>query len=96
MTSLNFNLLEIRRNISEERDLVEYSAPSTIIFNPDTGKLSQIPAESREVLDLCDGKNSVIQIAEQLNSKFDAPISVIKKDCLAFLDSMSTNGYLSS
>jgi len=46
------------------------------------------------ILELVDGDNSVAMIAETLAAKYEAPLSVIGNDVVAFLRDLINRGYL--
>jgi len=49
-----------------------------------------------EVLKLCDGKDSVGEIASNLAKTYNAPVEVIEKDITNMLQDLSDQGYITS
>ncbi len=49
-----------------------------------------------EVLKLCDGKDSVGNIAGSLAKTYNAPVDVIEKDITTMLQDLSDQGYITS
>ena len=71
---INFNLLAIRQGFAAGgRVSLANRIPTTMVFDPDTNKMSSIPDQAAEVLSLCDGKHNVKEIALALSRKYDAP-----------------------
>ncbi len=49
-----------------------------------------------EVLNLCDGEQSVNQISTHLSATYNAPVEVIEKDIITMLQDLADKGYISS
>ncbi len=49
---------------------------------------------SKEIVELCTGEFSIEKIAENLNLKFDAPLALIQKDVLVFLEALCEKGFI--
>jgi hypothetical protein len=91
---IGFDLFAIRKNLSEKIKASAYSDPKTIIFDPETGRISAVPDEALEILEMCDGKNSIKKISQRLASKYHGPPDMIEKAVTTLLDSMAKNGYI--
>jgi len=74
----------------------EYTYPglTAVIFDPASGKVHSVNQAIEEILALCDGRKSVQQIAHELSQKYDAPRLTIEEDCIAFIKSLSKEGYV--
>ena len=75
--------LKLRHDAGRNRWLL--LAPERIL-SPDQTAVS--------VLQLCDGKRSVEEIAAALAKEYSAPVDVIRKDVLDLLQDLADKGYL--
>ena len=98
MEEINFNLLAIRHGFTsgETQAPAINRKPTMVVFDPDpdSNKMSSIPAQTAEILSLCDGKHNVKEIALALARKYDAPAEQIEGDVLALLQPLLKSGYV--
>jgi hypothetical protein len=94
LDKLQFNIIDIIHNIANNKNVTAYPSATSTIFDPVSGKLCPVSPLIVEILALCDGKKSVQQIAHELSNKYDATRLTIEEDCIAFLKSLSREGYV--
>lgn len=94
LDKLQFNIIDIIHNIANNKKVTAYPSATFPIFDPVSGKLWSVSPLIVEILALCDGKKSVQQIAHELSNKYDATRLTIEEDCIAFLKSLSREGYV--
>lgn len=75
----------VRMAFDEVRDRWILQAPERVLVLDET---------SKEILDLCDGKDSASTIVSRLASDYDAPIDVIEHDVLAVLQLLDEKNLL--
>ena len=94
LDKLRFNIVDIAENIADYINATAFPGLTSVIFDPVSGKVHSVNQAIEEILALCDGKKSVQQIAHELSQKYDAPRLTIEEDCIAFLKSLSKEGYV--
>ncbi|AKG54212.1 hypothetical protein DGWBC_1582 [Dehalogenimonas sp. WBC-2] len=94
LDSNRFNLLEIQQNIADGTDILASPKPTSLIFDPDTGKVMAIPKQALEVISLCDGNISFKKIVQKLAHKHGIPFNRAEEDCAAFLEAIVQNEFM--
>jgi hypothetical protein len=94
LDKLRFDIMDIRHNIANNRNVTAHPSATCMIFDPVSEKFCPVSLRIVEILALCDGKKSVQQIAHELSNKYDATRLTIEEDCIAFLKSLSKEGYV--
>ena len=82
---LNFDLLQIRQNISRTPGLAAGPQKTAVLYEPVKSRLISLTATELAILKLCDGQRDLRQIADKLSAKYNAPEDIIEKDCRQFL-----------
>ena len=95
LNKLNFNLIDMRRQIEQGSDLIANPEEAWVIFNAETGAIKVIREQSAEILLLGQSGKAVSNIARLLANKYDASISIIEKYTLEFYKALQKEGYLS-
>ncbi|WP_392654844.1 PqqD family peptide modification chaperone [Dehalococcoides sp. THU4] len=82
---LNFDLLQIRQNISRTPGLIAVPQKTAVLYEPVKSRLISLTATELAILKLCDGQRDLRQITDKLSAKYNAPEDIIEKDCRQFL-----------
>ncbi|MEL7563230.1 radical SAM protein [Dehalogenimonas sp. 4OHTPN] len=85
---INYDLSAIRENIIRSEDSVALPNPSTVIIEPSSLSLISPPDRGFEFLALCDGNNTVWEIASRLARKYWLNPEMIVGECIEFLNTM--------
>jgi hypothetical protein len=94
LAKFRFNILEILHNLANNKNVAAYPNATSVIFDPVSGKVHSINPAIEEILSLCDGRKSVQQIAREISLKYNVKRLTVEKDCIAFLESLSSEGYV--
>jgi anaerobic magnesium-protoporphyrin IX monomethyl ester cyclase len=94
LDKLRFDIIYIINNIVNNKNVTAYPRATYTIFDPVSEKLWPVSPLIVEILALCDGRKSVQQIAHELSNKYDAKRLTIEEDCIAFLKSLSKEGFV--
>ena len=81
-----FDIIKIMENLAAGNKEDIYPDEKPVVIDVITGKLMPVSYPVAEILSLCDGKNSIRQIARKLSAKYDAPAADVEKDCLSFIE----------
>jgi hypothetical protein len=92
--SLKFNLVVIRRNIIAGNAVTAFANGTSVVFDPDSTNLIAMTGPGLEFIALCDGKNTLTQIARELAKKHRARFETVEADCLVFIEMMAEQGYI--
>ncbi|AQY73797.1 B12-binding domain-containing radical SAM protein [Dehalococcoides mccartyi] len=82
---LNFDLLQIKQNISRKLTLPATPVKTPVVYEPVKSRLVNVTLTELAILRLCDGQRDLGQITAQLAAEYNAPEDVIEKDCRRFL-----------
>ena len=75
--------------------LIERALPEELIlYDPDADRLFHLNRVSAAIWDLCDGRTSPDQMAEELAHSFDAPVSAILEDVRNTIARFDSDGML--
>ncbi len=92
--NLHFNLTDIVHNIANDENLLVSPSETYVIFDPVSEKLLPVDWQIMEILSLCDGKNSVHQVANKLSDKYNVALSTIEEDCINSLKFLQSQGFI--
>lgn len=71
-----------------DRVLVQRAAGTLVLLDLEGGQYYALDEVSARVWELCDGAHGVNTIAEHIGTEYDAPVSTIYEDVVAFLEEM--------
>ncbi len=94
LDKLQFDLTEVRDNLEGNNASLVYPRATCILINPASGKSSCVSLQAVEIISLCDGRNSLKQIAYELSQRYDAPRNTIEQDCIAILKPLVGEGFI--
>ncbi len=94
LEKLGFNLMALRQQLLEGKESVIYPERTLLAFNRSKGRFRRVSDQAAEILALCNGKRTIINIAQELVAKYDAPMATIEADCLAVFKSFAAEGYV--
>ena len=84
----------MRGRIIKRKGSSNYTIVLQLGLDPVSGKIHCVNLATEEILTLCDDRKSIQQIAHELSKKYDATRLTIEEDCIAFLKSLSREGYV--
>jgi len=92
---LRFDIIDIIVNkISKNSTAAACPARTCVVSDPVSGKLISISPLEMDVLGLCNGKNSIKQIAAGMSRQYDSPASRIEPTCIDSLRYLAEQGYI--
>ena len=94
MDKLHFNILDIAKNITNNRREIVYPYTISLIFDPVSSDIVSINPLIMDIITLCNGKRNIQNIAYKLTDKYDGPRLKIEEDCVTFLKSLERGGYI--
>jgi len=65
---------------------------TTVLLNPKSGEYYTLDAVGSHAWQLCDGKNTISEMATILSQEFDAPSDVIENDILDLMKDLLDEG----
>ena len=71
-----------------DRVLVRQGADTLVLLDLEGGQYYALDEVSARVWELCDGTLGVSSIAERIGTEYEAPVSTIYEDVVAFLEEM--------
>jgi hypothetical protein len=71
-----------------DRVLVQRAAGTLVLLDLEGGQYYALDEVSARVWELCDGTLGVGPIVEHIGTEYDAPVSTIYEDVVAFLEEM--------
>ncbi len=71
-----------------DRVLVQRAADTVVLLDLEGGQYYALDEVSARVWELCDGTLGVSSITEHIGTEYDAPVSTIYEDVVAFLEEM--------
>ncbi|XUW99543.1 MAG: PqqD family peptide modification chaperone [Dehalogenimonas sp.] len=92
----NFDLINIRCRLGTGQQTGVLPEPSTILFDSGSKLMVSIPGQATEILELCNGRRTVREIALILGKTYDAPVNEIEKGVLILLNSLVKSGFMKS
>ncbi|XUX00946.1 MAG: PqqD family peptide modification chaperone [Dehalogenimonas sp.] len=92
--TLQFNLRQIRKNITDGAKSVIYREPTITLCEPGQARFKRVADNAAEILKLCDGQNTLAQISQKLARRFSVPAFVIERDAIAFMQPLYDEGYV--
>ncbi len=94
LDKLHFNILDIAKNITNNRREIVYPYTISLIFDPVSSEIVSINPLIMDIITLCNGKRNIQNIAYKLTDKYDGPRLKIEEDCVTFLKSLERGGYI--
>jgi hypothetical protein len=92
--SINFNIFDILSGSVEGPKSVMLPQKISLLFDPVKSNIQAINPLFIEILKLCNGINSVSQIAYELSINYDGDIDKIEQDCICLLEFLLENDIL--
>ena len=91
-SSVRFDLLEIQKNIKEEVDTEILPKETHIVFNFNEGKIVSITSSAKKILEFCDGKTSIYEIASKIAEVYSISVNDAETGCIDFLEGLVNRG----
>ncbi|XUX00748.1 MAG: PqqD family peptide modification chaperone [Dehalogenimonas sp.] len=88
LDQINYDLVAIQKNIKLGKTQTYTPVESLVIYNWRTNRLSTIDASVRDILQHCDGKSSIGEIAQKLAKSYKTPLKIVEKDCIGLFKSL--------
>ena len=94
LDKLHFNIVDIMNNAAGNNTGMIHPSVTHVITDPVSGNLQSIAPSIVDVLSLCDGRNSVQQIARTLAKKYNIDGNQMEDNCMSLLKSLAREGYV--
>ncbi|MFA5628642.1 MAG: PqqD family peptide modification chaperone [Dehalococcoidales bacterium] len=92
--SINFNIFDILSGAVESPKSALLPQKISLVFDPVKSNIQAINPLFIEILKLCNGINSVSQIAYELSMNYDGDVDKIEQDCTRLLEFLLENDIL--
>ncbi|MCK4431660.1 MAG: PqqD family peptide modification chaperone [Candidatus Aminicenantes bacterium] len=92
--TVHFDLLEIQENIKREVDTEVLPKETYIVYDFNEGKMISITSSAKDILELCDGKANVHQIASKIAKSYSISVNNAEAGCINFLKDLVSRGFV--
>lgn len=93
LNTVYFNLLEIQKNIEREIDIKILPEETHVVFDFNEGKTISITSSAKDILEFCDGKANVYEIASKIAKKYSISVNDAETGCINFLEELVSRGF---
>jgi len=92
--TVHFDLLEIQENINRGVDTEVLPEETYVVYNFNDGKMISITSSAKDILELCNGKANVHQIASKLAKSYHISLDGTEAGCVNFLKDLVSRGFV--
>ncbi len=93
--TVHFDILEIQENVRREVDTEVHPEETHVVYDIEEGRILSITSSAKDVLRLCDGIDSIHQIASNIAKEYSISVNNAETRSIDFLKALVSRGFVS-